>query len=178
MAKFIRLQKVYPNLPALDAYMRSGHTWGNSKKPITIGLVRKAHTRTHRRGGETNYPEQYKFVFASGHATFYRTTWVDEMFLSEEEHVAALLKLAGGDDQQARDARGDLMTIAERLTVEVSAFRDDSYRSAFENLLYAFQRNGYRPTLSERFIETKLLADIYDFIQKVRGNNVVAFRAA
>lgn len=178
MAKFIRLQRVYPNLPVLDESMPYGHTWGGQKKAILIGLVRKAHTRRFK--GETHYPEQYRLDFENGHRCFYETSWVDKHFISEDEHIERLLTLAGGDDRHPRtiDARNALMDIAERLTVEVSAFRADAYRTAFENLLYAFQRNGYRPTLSTRFIETKLLADIYDFTQKVRGNKVVAFRAA
>lgn len=177
--KFSRGQRIYPNLAALDE-STPGHTWGMSRKgqgwaskeervSVPWTVVR------FMRGGSNGLGEpKYELVpVDDARRTQFSQAWVEKNFRSEAEHVENLLGLACGDDHfpAVIHARNQLMDIGDRLCKEVCAFGD------FEDLLAAWDKHQYRPTLSVRDPKAKLLADIYDAVQAVRGISVVAYRS-
>jgi hypothetical protein len=88
-------------------------------------------------------------------------------------HIAGLITVSEsqGDTVRGIDARNALMDLGDKLTRKVSGF------ASFEDLLGAWKNHHYRPTLNDLSPETKGLADIYDYVQKVRGVEVQAYRS-
>lgn len=70
--------------------------------------------------------------------------------------------------QDSNQQRRDTLALADALTVKWTAFE------CFEALLTAPQ---YRPSLTRKTPEVRLLADIYDLTQTERGNPNRAYRA-
>ena len=183
--KFSRGARIYPNLAALDETMPHGHQWGMHR--VGMGWCSKEDRRAEpvkvarvMKGGSNGLREpKYELEHADGRRVQMEREWVEKHFRSEGEHIDLLLTLAGSPFESVRRvrARNELMDLGDKLTIEVSAFRGDSYASAFENLLSAWPKYQYRPTLSLRVPAAKALADIYDATQAVRGIDVVAFRS-
>ncbi len=183
--KFSRGARIYPNLAALDESMPHGHSWGMRRvgmgqcskderiaEPVKVVRIMK--------GGSNGLREpKYELEHFGDRRVQMEQEWVEKHFRSEAEHVDFLLTLAGSPFESVRrvTARNALMDIGDVLTIKVSAFRGDSYASAFENLLSAWPKHQYRPTFSVRVPAAKALADIYDTVQAVRGVTVVSFRS-
>lgn len=177
-SKFSRGDRIYPNLAALDE-STPGHTWGMARKgqgwcskeervSVPWTVVR------FMRGGSNGLGEpKYEMALVDGRRSQYDQGWVEKNFRSEAEHVDYLLTVAMSpfDTVGRVTARNALMDIGNVLCKEVCAYGD------FEDLLSAWTKHQYRPTLSVRIPAAKLLADIYDAVQAVRGISVVAFRS-
>ena len=69
--------------------------------------------------------------------------------------------------------REELMAIGGKLTRGISGFQGIN---AFEEMLDAWERVGYRPTLCRKEPRAALLARIYNFVQYTRGVDVEAFQ--
>ena len=170
MAKFKKGDHIYPNLEALDASMPYGHSWGVFRKGLDFcsKAERIAKPLEVRGAGK-----QYLLGPVDGsRGTRYNVEWVEQHFRSEAEQVAYLMDVSGNvyTTPQAIAARNQLMDIGDVLTKEVSAF------PSFEDLLLAWPKCQYRPSLDVRNPKAKLLADIYDFAQAARGIKVETFR--
>lgn len=173
--KFSRGARIYPNLAALDETMPHGHHWGMHRvgmgwcskeervaEPVTV--LRVLH------GGSNGLKEpKYELKFSDGRRTQYDREWVEKHFRSEAGQVLFLMGKAIGDGPEAITARNALMDIGDALVREVASSFED-----LNQLLDAWKNHGYRPTL--RGPDRAALADIYDFAQKMRGQNAVAYR--
>lgn len=174
--KFCREERIYPDRVIFAEKYGAYHCFAPNQKTPAPRVVYKFIKAHENRG--TKYPAQYELGSNDSSGTRFDQVWVEKMYRSEAEHVEHLLLLAEtAPEARTVDARNELMDIGDRLTVEVSSFRGDCLASAFENLLNQWTKHGYRPTLCLLDPKAKLLADIYDFAQKVRGVDVVAYRS-
>ena len=173
--KFSRGARIYPNLAALDKSMPHGHAWGMQRKGMDWcskeeRVADPVKVRRVMRGGSNGLKEEkYELEFSDGRRTQYDREWVEKHFRSEAGHVLFLMGKAVGDGPEGVTARNALMDIGDVLVREVASSFED-----LNQLLDAWKNHGYRPTL--RGPDRAVLADIYDFAQKARGQNAVAYR--
>lgn len=172
MAKFKRGDRIYPNLEAMNASMPYGHNW--HIRPNNQASLCPRYVNAVRADGLYLLADK-----AGRRGTLHGHEWVEKHFFSEAEYIEHLMGLACANDTfpAVIDARNALMELGDRLTVEVSAIRGNDRESAFEELLNAWKKYGYRPTLSVKNPSAKALAGLYDFTQKMRGSDVQAFRS-